>query len=537
MLIFAVLGLLMIAVLAIPISNAFKPSLPRSWLIALGATAASWVIILFFRLSLPTEVVILNWSPEDLFHGQLMLVIDYQSWPFALALITISVASIFTDTTRPNTNASVINWQRMLLITLVSLVAIFAGNPLTIALAWTLVDLIELFFLFAFSANAQHDTELASPFLFRLLSIVAVIGAVVVGWKSQPGFGLHQIPDSANWIFLLAVTLRLGIVPYRRATYHLQQETHSISVFLRFAPAASALVLLQHLEALPELLPDLWLSLASGITVMVAVYASLMFATRESKAQSQPYWIASLSAFSILSVLHGNAEASRVWGLALLLTGSMLFLFEPSVRRIRFLPIMGLVGLVGVPFTLVASGWEGLGQQTISLSLIMMILAHAMLVAGYLRYIYGSNTTITSLEKHARITFPMGLVFLLQTILILGIVGWPGVLTLGQWWLPLISLFIVAAAIILVLRLGIRLPFTNIAQRLPFYRAYNIALTWIQRFFSFEWAYALVELFTRQIRKAIHWFTQLLEGDGGILWSMVLLIALITIFVAELQLL
>ncbi|MGB4595451.1 MAG: hypothetical protein WBI14_06055 [Anaerolineaceae bacterium] len=536
MLVLAVLGLLAMASLAIPISHAFKPSIPRAWVIALSATTIAWLIMLISRLFLPTEVKLLNWSPSELFQGQLNLVLDYQSWPYALALITLCLATIFTDTTRANLSKTPFSWAGSMAIALINIIAVLAANPLTVAFAWALVDLVELIYLFSLRTEEKNNQNLVSEFTIRLLSVLTLVAATVVGWRMLPNFNLHGIPANATWIFLLAASLRLGIFQIRQPILPMTEVHQGITVFLRFAPAASALVLISHLDALPETLGSPWLGIANNVTMMVALYSSLMFATRPNKIQSRPYWIVALSAFSVLCAINGAALTSRVWGLALLLSGAMLYLFEPAVRRIRFLPLLGLIGLVGLPFTLSASGWDGLIGMTLKPSLAIMIISHALLLGGYLRYIFEANTTITALEKHARITFPLGLVFILQTILLLGIVGWPGVLTLGSWWAPAISLGLVGLIILVFFRLGLKLPFTNLEQRLPLYRLLQVALTWIENFFSFNWIYSSLEFFTRQIGRVTNAITILIEGEGGVLWSLIFLIALTAIFVSGVQL-
>src|SRR5690606_32179134 len=142
------------------------------------------------------------------------------------------------------------------------------------------------------------------------------------------------------------------------------------------------------------------------------------------------------------------------WGLGLLLSGSLLFLFNPPIRRIRFLPLLGLLGFIGLPYTLAASGWEGLLPDTFGFTSVIMIITHAFLVLGYIRYIVGSDSTVTGLEKYARITFPLGLVTLIQTILVLGLVGWPNVLIVGHLLGSLGSLSLVLIGLLVGWRFG-----------------------------------------------------------------------------------
>ena len=245
-----------------------------------------------------------------------------------------------------------------------------------------------------------------------------------------------------------------------------------VGTLARLIPAASALVLIAHLPAELLVFNQNMVGVVQVITLIAALYSAAMWFTRKDVYEAKPYWMVALSAFAIQSALNGQAEASRVWGLAMLLSGSLLFLFDPPIRRIRYLPALGLLGFVGLPYTLAASGWDGLLPQSFNYVSLIMILTHALLALGYIRYILGADSTVTGLVKHARITFPLGLVSLIQTILILGIVGWPGVLVTGNLWASLISLAVVIVGVFIGWRLDFRMDSESLGQRVPFYRLF-----------------------------------------------------------------
>lgn len=536
MYILAVFGILALAGIAILVAQSLKPKIARAWLIALVATTLAWVAMLFLRLYLPTNLTLLSWKAGELFNSKTTLTLDYHNWPYAIALLTICMATIFTDTTQTNSPSAPLRWAGSIAIVLINLVGLLAGNPLTLAIAWALVDVIELLYMISLRLSYENSRALATSFTIRLLSLFTLILATAIGWRSQPDFTLHEIPSNANLVFLLAVSLRLGILPLKLPFLNTDELRQGMAVLLRFAPAASALVLLTHLAVIPQILPPAWLLALRVVTALAALYSTLMFATRPDKFASRPYWLVALSSFAMQCALQGNPLASRAWGLALLLSGALLYLFEPPIRRIRFLPLLGIIGLVGLPYTLAASGWEGLIGAEFTFRSFVFIFPHALLLIGYLRYALESNIAITALEKHARITFPIGLVLILQTILILNVTGWPGILTPGLWWPPAASLVLVGLSVLAFFKLGLKVPFTNLEQRLPFYRIAHAILAGIQAFFSLDWVYIAGNFLGKQIGKVTNLITELVEGEGGILWSLVFLIALTTLFVAGVKL-
>lgn len=96
---FIVLGLLVIASFLIVVLQRGKSKVGLAWFIALVASAAAWFVLFLLRLFLPLNLELLSWVPTELFQGTLALSLDYFSWPYAIAIMTLCVASIFTETT------------------------------------------------------------------------------------------------------------------------------------------------------------------------------------------------------------------------------------------------------------------------------------------------------------------------------------------------------------------------------------------------------------------------------------------------------
>jgi hypothetical protein len=208
------------------------------------------------------------------------------------------------------------------------------------------------------------------------------------------------------------------------------------------------------------------------------------------------------------------------------------FLFDPPIRRIRFLPLLGLIGISALPFTLSAGGWDGLLTGKFTLSAVFLLLSHALLLLGFLRYSFEISGTVTGLEKHARITYPLGLILIVQTIIIIGLAGWPGVLTAGKWWASLVSLALTGLGAGLYLKLAAKLPLASVATNLPLYRFWTLLLKSFQQFLSLQWLYKALAWLMGQFGALAALLNRVLDGEGGILWSLVFLAVLITLFLS-----
>ena len=523
---------LLLASAAITVSQAIKPKISRAWLIAILSALAAWLAIFILRLYLPLSFALPPWEPQTLFFSAPSLEINYQTWPYAASLLTLCSAVILTDSTRSFMTSSATAWAGAIAITAVNLIGILAGDPVTLMFAWVFIDTIEFVFHYQTRSDGGSDSGLAVFMSVRVLSVLALAAGTVSGWQSSPAFGMDQIPLKAGIFFLLAAGLRLGVLPLNLPVLASADTKHSPALLTRLAPVASSLALIAQL---PEaFLPanSALLTILIILTSAAALYASVMWVAGKNQHSAFPYWIVALASFAISCALHNRAGSSQGWGVALLLSGGLLFLFDPPIRRIRFLPLLGLLGLCGLPYTLSAGAWEGIIGVKFSFGSLIMIISHALLLLGALRFIFEISGAVTGLEKHARITYPMGLILIVQTIIIIGLAGWPGILTPGLWWASLASLVLTLLGIGLYLKPGRKLPLATVAANLPLYRFWTFLFNSFQQFLSLQWLYKAVAWGVNQVAALAGTASRVLDGDGGILWSLVLLAALITLFLS-----
>jgi len=520
---------LFIAALVTTIINQTKPNIAVTWLIGAGSCFISWLIIIIMRLYLPSTLFLIKWEPEFLFFGSPMLVLDYQSWPYALCLITLTLAAILTDSARTRLDSSPRTWVNCMVITAINLLALMAGNPLTMVLAWTFVDLIELIYKLSWQRSGKFNQRIILSYGVRLLSVIMFIWATMVGWLENGPFDLNHIPARAAVYFLIAAGLRLGVLPLNLAFLNEPGSKRGAGSLLRLAPVASSLILLAHLPENTISIRPYWSLPLQAMTALAALYGAGMWAAKQDAIEGRPYWIVALASLSIACVINGQPASSRAWGVALLLTGSMLFLFSPRIRRMRFLLFLGLLGILAMPFTPAASGWQGLISQGLNLWSVSLILSHTLLILGYMRHIFSVREAATGLDAWAKVMYPLGLIIIIQADIAIGLIGWPGVLTHGFWWGGLISFLIVTIVTIFVWRLDLTPPYINLPEEGPIGKLIGKSLGFTKKALSLEWAYKLVWSAYQLLGQLIFGLVTILEGDGGILWALLLLVLLISL--------
>jgi hypothetical protein len=525
------IGLLLSAALAITILERFRPRFGTSWLIASASCIISWLVVFILRLRLPTTVDVLSWQYPDLnLTGQFSFLLDYHSWPYALALITITLAVILTDAARTRYDSSPRSWSVSLLITGLGLLALISGTSLSLMAALVVVDLMELVYLFQLPEADRFNFRIITGYAVRTASILCLLIGTLIGWGASGGFDLTEIPQSAGLLFLLAAILRLGVFPLSLPFLQDPELRRGTGNIIRLAPAAVSLSLLARLPV--NLLTDStlpWFPLFNGLLTVSVLYAAIRWVTADDEINGRPYWILCWAGLAVFSTLNGAPGASLAWGLSLLLPGSLLFLYFPRVQRMNFLQFFGLISLSGLPLTPTASGWAGLAANGITVWTFLLIIAHAIMVLGYLSRSLKPGGEAGALEQWSRIVFPLGLIIIIQASVTLGLIGWPGSFTIGVWWLALSSFLLVSAVIFLVIKYQVTPPYTQVIFKSNFATHIRQTMDKLSSIINLVSLYNAGHYINRLFAKVIRSISSLLEGEGGILWAVLLLLLMISV--------
>ena len=524
------IGFLLAASIAIFTLDKLRPKFGTSWLIASMSSIVAWLIYFIMRLRLPTLLEILAWDQSELnLLGRFSLLLDYDSWPYVLALITIHLAVILTDAARTRYDSTPLAWSASLAITAMGLLALQSGTSVMLMVSWVVVDMIELVYLLRLEDINRYIIRIIIAYSVRTTSVLMLILGTSIGWQASGQFDLIDIPQNAAFIFLLAAGLRLGVFPLNLPFLQEPNLRRGAGNLIRLAPAASSLVLLARLPS--DLIPPNligWVPLFQGMLAVAALYAAVRWLSAVDEMEGRPFWIIGWAALATSSVLNGAPSASLAWGIALLLPGSLLFLYYPRVQRMNFLLYFGLIGLIGAPFTPLASGWSGMIAAGFSFWTLLFILAHAFLILGYLNRILQPGGEAGALESWARLVYPLGLIIIIQAMVTLGLIGWPGSLTPGIWWLALLSMLLVVSVVVLVKKLDIQPPYIQLPASSPLTKILDWLLPRLEQIFRLEWLYRILWQTYNVLGSALRSFSAVLESQGGVLWTILLLALLIS---------
>lgn len=520
------IALFFVSAAAILFLRRLRPGYGYAWLLAVLTVVGVWGLLLYFRFNPPPPVIITNWLPVTLVAGTIIFQLDTPAWVYTFALSGLSVAVILTASARLQYQSSPTTWAANLAITAAGMMATLASTPLTLVLAWTLIDLIELIYILGAAQEKEVSGEAVVAFLVRVTGTILLMSTMVLSKAGGQELLLIDPPSNLSMLLVIAAGLRLGVLPLHLAYRSGMPFRRGISTTLRMVAAASSLVLLGRLPA-ASVPPD-WFPWLLVFAALAGLYGATAWVFSPNEIQGRPFWMISLASLAVVSVIRSYPQSSLAWGTVMILSGASIFLYSARELRLLFLSGLGALALSGLPFTPGAAGWQGLSVFPINLPDFWFWLVHVLLLLGYLRHMNRPEETLATMERWIKAVYPVGLFILMVTAWIVAFWGWPGEFGLERWFASLPSVVVAGLA-----WFGLRwlLPWwANHPERTgwvttvagPVGNVLNnlLRLTWLYRLGG--WLYFVAQRLVRS-------FTIILEGEGGMLWVLVLLALLISL--------
>jgi hypothetical protein len=498
-----------------------RSSASYSWLTSSIGALLAWISILAWQLDLPRRFNPSRWAPTSLFYASPELLADPYAWLYALSLAALAAAVILTSPARA---ASVVNpaaWAGTLALAVLGLLAILADNPLTLVLGWTAIDLTEFLNTLRASDSPALSERTVVSFAIRAAGTGLVLWASVISALNGRTFLFENATSETGFFLLLAVGLRLGVLPLHLTYRHEPVLRRGFGTALRLTVAATSLILLARLPASALNATRTNAPYLLILVAFAALYGGWKWLFASDELSGRPYWIIGMGALSLSANLRGSSAGSAAWGTALVLFGGISFLY--SARHIWYTRTLAGLGilLLALPFSLTSTGWTGTFPWP-ALFWPLFLAAHFMLVAGYIRHLFRPGESLyVDLPTWAQTAYPIGLALLALTAVLTGFWGWPGAMQVGIWVAAIALVVLGGLAGFSVWRFKRFAPEETILPVRPQFSRFGNLHTPITRLF---WAVY------RLISSLFSLGANLLEGDGGLLWTLLLLVLFITIF-------
>jgi hypothetical protein len=492
-----------------------QPKFKYYWLTAVLGSLAAWPLAaLALQESAQTRLELVQWEPITVYRESPALLMDAFSWPFVFALATLALAVLLTDVARAGeSNWSV--WSGSLFLIALGMLAVSAGNPLTLALLWAAIDLSEFVILLGTIETKEVRERLVVGFSARVGGTLVLLGAYLSAEAGGSRLNLSQISQNYSIYLLLAAGLRLGVIPLHQPFLREVPVRRSLGTTSRLVSAASSLILLVRTATAGVQSSAVGYMLA--LSCLAALYASIAWLRSRDELDGRPYWLLGAGSFALAAAVQSQAQAALSWSLALLFSGSLLFLYSGRHASIRLLVALGLLGFLGFPYTPNAAGMQ-VYRVPIGLGDIALLLAQSLLVVGYLRHGMRLTPPLAGVERWVWAIYPWGLTLLPLVHFgagwwLLGSAGlelpWQGMAVAG------LSAVWILTARRLTLQ-GLRAPLERLGKELT-------------SILSLEWLYRAVWRLYRPLRRLLDFLSSVVEGEGGVLWALLFLVLFMAI--------
>lgn len=495
--------------------NQRRPNYSYYWLWAAGGTIFTWVSVWILRTQLPSILQLTFWRFEGLLPPPPGLIVDAISWPFVLALVTMCLAVVLTDVGRAAETGWMV-WAGDLGITALGVLAVLAGSPLTLVMAWTLIDLLEILILLRQVDDQPTRRRVIAFFTTNMLGVAMVLWAMMISLSGGAPMTFSLIPVEAVVVLIVAVGLRMGVVPLQVVFLQDVHQQRGQGTLLRLIPPASSLVLLVRIAYTDVPPVSEWILLVFAL--LAAGYGAVAWARAENEIQGRIFWILGVTGLAFGSAILSKPEATLAWSLALLYPGAVLFLASIRERRWWLIGVIIVYSLSSLPFS---PTFEGSGLYSpFHVFSVLFLAAQAVLLLGFIRHMLRETAPLVGVERWVQLIYPLGLILLpvthfsAENWISPALKGaepapiWPGLVVVG---------ILIAAGILT--RRGVQVPERESAI--------------INQIFSLRWFFDLIGWGYQVVGQGVSFITSLLEGEGGVLWAL-LLVALLVSLIAQL---
>jgi hypothetical protein len=538
-----------------------RPRVNAQGFLAVLAALSTWILVFVARPGTPQLIALLQWKPVSLFSLSPALLIDQNSWFFALALTSLAICVEVTSISQlgqslATKSAPPINlndqpgmeeekilsdhpmtipqalmkpvwsiWAAILVTTCLGLLAVTSGNLLTLILAWTALDLFELSVLLSQLIQSKLRERVIVAFSAKMAGTSLIVVSGILLWSNGASLTFSDLSPAVNTLLLISAGLRLGVLPLHLPFARALPINRNLGTILNLAPAAASYLLLFRISgigvsvaAIPYLLV---------FSILAGVYAAITWLRAKNEVEARPYWLLATSSMVVSSAILQLPAACLAWSITSILSGGLILSMSARHKNLAPLVLIGLLTFSALPFT---PTWRtsdlfhfspsmGMPVTIFSFFSLLLLFIQVFLIAGFANFILrgvflSEEHPLVQFERWVWFIYPVGLLFILATH---WLIGWliksniPEV-SLSGWLLgPVVCII---AGLVLVLRLRYaQAPHPVLDQ--------EIRSAW-DRFFSLNWVYRSLWKSFHSLSRLSALISAILEGDGGLLWALVL---------------
>ncbi len=380
------------------------------WSITLASAFLAWLSLLLSSNWQAGLLEVSVWRPEALFSAELVLGLGRTQWDVLYGAMTVLIALVLTAPARDGGERAA-DWAIFLVYASLSLLAMMAGNLLTLSLLLILLDIIAFVYVLRRTDAARGGQQAILKLGVESLGVLLLLTAGLVATLGRGGGQLTGREAMALELMLaLGVVLRIGLIPLPLGLSPQAAARRGIGALMRLMPPAILMIQLgvQWPDAAGGSLRG-WLILVGGIA---ALTAGLVWAFSPAALEARAHLVACAGGLALIaggSVIDIEPAVSAV-AVLMLLAGGMASVAQVHTPFHRLWPALLGVTCLGLPLTPSGALLRDLPSGGVGLVLSGIVgLSMGLFAAGVAFMSLLAETPWKRAEGYSRLLFGVGL--------------------------------------------------------------------------------------------------------------------------------
>jgi hypothetical protein len=521
MLVAAIFIILVLSTLAAYVMRKRQVNLPRVWLLLAVVSVVLWVVTLIIPHDGTIPFTIRNWFSAGNEQINLNFAVNPTNWPIVFTLLTVHIAFLFVSGSKQELDQDFIFWILEAGEVALAYFAVTAVDMWTVIIAWTAMDLGSLVYEFFIRKN-HVNSALVVPLFFKLTGSLLLIYATAISSGNSQVLSMTNIPASASGLVFAAAILHSGVLPFRfpeQRKKSIETITNGLFFLLPFVSSLFLVVYLPNSD-----IPFLSFILISSLTIIGMYYFGLLWMQMTEEINKLYYLALAFVSFAIFRYATGTHQDLVPWLVLTLMGGSWLLQFSHRGSSTRLLPIFLLVSMLGIPFTLTSYGSSLYFSDGFKFSVVFILFFQVLYVIGFYQSLTQEKEQFDDLDSSSQLNYLIailisGLAILLISYRLAGSL----INEISNWWAGL-TIIAVSAGYLIWKRSQAG---KTVEGKLDLEQ--NRINRRVEKALSFDWLVKAVTVVAERLRPFVTGFSNLMEGEGGILWSIVFMALLVTL--------
>lgn len=486
------------------------------WMILVAISLLEWLMLVLIRVENINPLDLRNWYRLGEISVGLQFQVTNRNWPIAFSILAALPALLLTGIARLNVRKDLISWSVGIFFIGISFLAVNAADLWALVILWTIFDILEIFY-HLIVVPAPDLIHLQRSLIFRFLGSLLLIYNSSLLYRSGINPLVGNISDEQSVLFILAAILHSGILPFNISSVSDQasKTERIIHRMVQLLLVTSSFSILTFFST-PDYRFPMNLVLPIFLFILLLQFGFQLYSGKMEEFNEK--WQIFIAVFLIfLYVSYGNLQ---FWIPVFFNLSLFLILYSYHNKTFLLFPLIQIVLVSGLPYTLNAFGTRGFNDTSSLIPLIVSAFLLALLQERIFKAINREPNEIEAMEPLYQIVYLSGLLVILLSsgLITFKNIGLPKD-ELSLWWLGVFELLLTGSLIFLSLSKNFKIP-----SRLKLDHSSAIL-----KILTLDWLFDIGIAIPNRIKNFAFGFSNLLEGAGGILWAIVLLILLLSI--------